>query len=59
MVKKCPKCNWDVVGGLCVRCLWPKVPTTNPEALRLYAKLARWDYWHAKFSKPRSGDESP
>jgi len=51
---ECPKCKWDVVGGACVRCLWPAKARGLRARTALMERLAKWDRWEKQFSSEES-----
>jgi len=53
-MKSCPECKWDVIGGVCVRCLWPLKAKTEAQRAKLIDRLSKWDRWEKQFSSEES-----
>ncbi len=53
-MKSCPECKWDVIGGVCVRCLWPLKVKTEAQRAKLIDRLSKWDRWEQQFSSEES-----
>jgi len=49
-MQSCPECKWDVIGGVCVRCLWPHKAKSEKQRAKLMARLRKWDRWEQQFS---------